>query len=146
MRLYVISIMETHTPWQKMDGQGVQTPEIDQTINLYVGARLRLRRKILGYSQARLGNEIGLTFQQIQKYEKGTSSIRTTRLWSLAEALTVPVSYFFDGMKDLKFSVKPADQPISADEMLLCLSIRNLTTDQRNSLHNLVAAFTVIRQ
>ncbi|HWT30835.1 MAG TPA: helix-turn-helix transcriptional regulator [Propylenella sp.] len=64
-------------------------------IDIYVGSRVRLRRKMLGISQEKLGQKLGITFQQIQKYEKGTNRIGASRLKAMSEALEVPVSYFF---------------------------------------------------
>lgn len=68
-------------------------------IDAYIGARVRLRRLMLQMSQEALGEELALTFQQVQKYEKGINRISASRLFELANALRVPVSYFFDGLK-----------------------------------------------
>ncbi len=67
-------------------------------VDVHVGARLRLCRKLLGMSQARLGEAVGLTFQQIQKYERGTNRIGAGRLYQFGEVLDVPVTFFFDNM------------------------------------------------
>lgn len=66
-------------------------------IDVHVGARVRLRRTMLGMSQEKLGEHLGITFQQIQKYEKGANRIGASRLQKIAEVLNTPVSYFFDG-------------------------------------------------
>ncbi len=63
--------------------------------DIYVGSRIRMRRKILGLSQEKLGERLGITFQQIQKYEKGTNRVGASRLQAMSEALEVPVAYFF---------------------------------------------------
>ena len=63
--------------------------------DVYVGSRVRMRRKMLGLSQEKLGEKLGITFQQIQKYEKGTNRVGASRLQAMATALEVPVSYFF---------------------------------------------------
>jgi len=68
------------------------------SIDVYVGKRLRLRRTLLGMSQKKLGKEINLTFQQIQKYERGVNRIGSGRLYTLSQALNIPVSYFFDDL------------------------------------------------
>ncbi len=75
-------------------------PKIDtpSPIDIHVGARVRLRRTLLGMSQERLGNAIGLTFQQIQKYERGANRIGASRLFDMAQVLDVPVQFFFDEM------------------------------------------------
>lgn len=67
-------------------------------IDVHVGKRLRLRRTLLGMSQERLGDLLGLTFQQIQKYERGVNRIGSSRLYELGQILDVPVSFFFDDM------------------------------------------------
>ena len=65
-------------------------------IDVHVGSRIRLRRNMLGLSQERLGESLGITFQQIQKYEKGTNRIGASRLQHIAQVLEVPVSFFFE--------------------------------------------------
>ena len=67
-------------------------------IDVHVGARVRLRRTLLGMSQEKLGEALGLTFQQVQKYERGTNRIGASRLFDLSRVLEVPVSFFFDDM------------------------------------------------
>ena len=65
-------------------------------IDIHVGSRVRLRRMLLGMSQEKLGDQMSLTFQQIQKYEKGTNRIGASRLYQIAQILEVPVQFFFD--------------------------------------------------
>jgi transcriptional regulator with XRE-family HTH domain len=65
-------------------------------IDIHVGSRVRLRRMMLGMSQEKLGEHLGITFQQIQKYEKGTNRIGASRLQHIARVLSTPVSFFFD--------------------------------------------------
>ena len=65
-------------------------------IDVHVGSRVRLRRTLLGMSQEKLGDAIGLTFQQVQKYERGANRIGASRLYDLSRVLDVPVSFFFD--------------------------------------------------
>lgn len=67
-------------------------------IDIHVGARLRLRRTLLGLSQEKLGEAVGITFQQLQKYERGSNRISASRLYNLSQVLGVPVSFFFDDM------------------------------------------------
>ena len=69
-----------------------QTPE---EIDLHVGARIRLRRRELGVSLDRLADILGLTFQQLQKYETGQTRIPASRLWAIANALCVPIDHFY---------------------------------------------------
>jgi transcriptional regulator with XRE-family HTH domain len=63
----------------------------------HVGSRVRMRRMMLGMSQEKLGDALGLTFQQVQKYEKGTNRIGASRLQQISQILQVPVSFFFEG-------------------------------------------------
>lgn len=69
-------------------------------VDMHVGARVRLRRTLLGLSQEKLGEAIGLTFQQVQKYERGANRIGASRLYDLSKVLDVNVSYFFEDMSD----------------------------------------------
>lgn len=69
-------------------------------VDVYVGRRMRQRREAIGMSQARLGRSLGLTFSQVQKYEKGSNRIGAGRLYLLAQHLGVPVHYFFEGLVD----------------------------------------------
>ena len=65
-------------------------------IDIHVGSRVRLRRTMLGMSQEKLGENLGITFQQIQKYEKGANRIGASRLQEIASVLNTPISFFFD--------------------------------------------------
>ena len=69
-------------------------------IDTHVGARIRLRRTLLGMSQERLGESLGLTFQQVQKYERGVNRVGASRLFDLSRVLDVPISFFFDDMPE----------------------------------------------
>ena len=69
-------------------------------IDIHVGSRVRMRRTLLGMSQEKLGNALGLTFQQIQKYERGANRIGSSRLYKLSHILDVPVGYFFEDMQE----------------------------------------------
>ena len=69
-------------------------------IDLHLGRRLRRRRRLLGLTQQQLATQVGIRFQQIQKYECGANRISAARLWQLAEALESPVSYFYDGLEE----------------------------------------------
>jgi transcriptional regulator with XRE-family HTH domain len=75
---------------------GLQTAKSPNLTDKHVGKRVRMRRKMLSMSQTNLGRALGLTFQQVQKYEKGTNRIGAGRLQQMAHALLVPVSFFFE--------------------------------------------------
>jgi len=75
----------------------VENKKKPNPIDIHVGSRVRLRRNMLSMSQEKLGESLGITFQQIQKYEKGTNRVGASRLQAIATILGVPVSFFFDG-------------------------------------------------
>ena len=79
-------------------------------VDMHVGARMRQRRTLLGMNQAKLGAAVGLTFQQIQKYEFGSNRISASRLFEFAKILDVPVSYFFNEMPPNALSGRPMEQ------------------------------------
>lgn len=73
-------------------------PGVPNPVDIHVGSRVRLRRTLLGLSQEKLGDAVGLTFQQIQKYERGANRIGASRLFQLCNILDVDISYFFEDM------------------------------------------------
>ena len=73
-------------------------PRAANPVDTHVGARIRLRRQVLKMSQERLGEQLGVTFQQVQKYERGANRVGASRLWRLSQVLDVPVSFFFEGL------------------------------------------------
>jgi len=79
----------------------------NNAIDLHVGKRVRLRRTLLGLSQEQLGAELNITFQQVQKYERGTNRISASRLWDVSQILDVPVVYFFDDMSEATMRSSP---------------------------------------
>ncbi len=91
--------------------RGVPNP-----IDVHVGSRVRLRRKLLGMTQEKLGEAIGVTFQQIQKYEGGSNRIGASRLFDLARVLDVPVEFFFDDMSDDVAACSPGQSKGTASE------------------------------
>ena len=95
---------------------------VPNPIDVHVGRRLRLRRTLLGMSQEKLGDAVRLTFQQIQKYERGVNRIGSSRLYQLSQILDVPVSFFFDDMPPLETGDAPglregASAPFEPDPM-----------------------------
>jgi len=79
---------------------GTERESRPSPIDVHVGTRIRLRRTLLGMSQERLGEALGLTFQQVQKYERGVNRVGASRLFDLSRVLDVPISFFFDDMPD----------------------------------------------
>ncbi|MDB5368015.1 MAG: transcriptional regulator [Rhodospirillales bacterium] len=93
-------------------------------IDVHVGTRVRLRRTLLGMSQEKLGQAIGLTFQQVQKYERGANRIGASRLYDLSRVLDVPVSFFFDDL--------PAE--VEADGFSPSMGFRDEATGDANPM------------
>lgn len=77
----------------RMASKGFPNP-----VDVHVGARIRLRRTLLGLSQTVLADQLGLTFQQVQKYERGSNRVSSSRLFDLCRILSVPIAYFYDEM------------------------------------------------
>ncbi len=84
-------------------GTGIPSP-----VDVHVGSRLRVRRTLLGMTQTKLGDQLGVSFQQMQKYEKGTNRISSSRLYDLARVLDVPIEFFFDEMHSAVEASSPA--------------------------------------
>lgn len=97
-------------------------------IDVHVGGRIRLRRNMLGLSQEKLGERLGVTFQQVQKYEKGTNRVGASRLQDIASILNAPVSYFFEDAPSRESSAVPvrAEEPSNALAMEFCSSAEGL--------------------
>ncbi|WP_031550292.1 helix-turn-helix domain-containing protein [Parvularcula oceani] len=79
---------------------GTENKRAPHPMDIHVGSRVRLRRMMQGMSQDKLGEELGLTFQQVQKYEKGVNRIGASRLYDIARILGVPVQFFYDDFGD----------------------------------------------
>jgi transcriptional regulator with XRE-family HTH domain len=89
-----------------------KTPDV---IDKHVGGRVRMRRKMLGMSQEKLGDGLGLTFQQVQKYEKGMNRIGASRLQHISHILQVPVPFFFEDAPNLSGEPKGFGEALSSD-------------------------------
>ncbi len=131
---------------------GCPKTEIPNPIDVRVGARLRLRRTMLGLSQEKLGEAIGLTSQQVQKYERGANRIGASRLYQLSRILDVPVTFFFDDTDPVRapatggfaeppaeaFESDPLRKPETIELVRAYFSIEDVTVRQR--LRDLVKA------
>ena len=107
-------------------------------VDVHVGARVRLRRIVLGLSQERLAEALGLTFQQVQKYERGTNRIGASRLWDLSRVLEVPVSHFFEEMDDAVANQSPrCINNNMAGEVALCQHLESAEVDAMYSRETL---------
>ena len=88
-------------------------------VDLHVGARIRLRRRMQGVSQEKLADALGLTFQQVQKYERGANRVSASKLYEIAAALRAPVAYFFDGLADPTGPEPQGEAAAPSDEQTL---------------------------
>lgn len=94
-------------------------PRSPTDIDAHIGKKLLWRRKEKKMSQTQLGDALGITFQQIQKYERGSNRISASRLWAVAELFDVPITYFYEGVENRARGVSsdgytPTDDPVSA--------------------------------
>jgi len=76
-------------------------PRSANPIDVHVGTRVRLRRQVMKMSQEKLGDQLGVTFQQVQKYERGANRVGASRLWKMSQVMDVPVGFFFDGLGEV---------------------------------------------
>lgn len=106
---------------------------ISRTIDAFVGEKVRLRRCALGMSQTKLANELGLTFQQVQKYESGANRIGAGRIFQISQILGVPMPYFFEdvpqSLRDSKVSVDDMEEMESPLDLGSSRSIRRETLE-----------------
>ncbi|BBU57487.1 MULTISPECIES: helix-turn-helix domain-containing protein [Mameliella] len=86
-------------------------------VDVHVGKRIRHRRWLVGMTQQQLAERVGIKFQQIQKYETGANRVSASRLWDIAEALDVPVSFFFEGIENENAAEEGAAESVPADIM-----------------------------
>lgn len=107
-------------------------------IDLYVGARMRLRRVMMGLSQYTLAQNLGLTFQQVQKYEKGANRISASTLHRLAEVLDVPVSFFFDELPRVPAKSPREDDLARRESLELLRNYYRIAAPTRKQLYELV--------
>lgn len=111
-------------------------------VDVHVGKRVRHRRWLVGMTQQQLAEKVGIKFQQIQKYETGANRISASRLWDIAEALEVPVSFFFEGLEepqkeDSEKSRVPADLLGDKEALDLVRSYYAIPENQRRLLFDL---------
>lgn len=85
-------------------------------VDIHVGKRVRHRRWLIGMTQQQLAEKVGIKFQQIQKYETGANRVSASRLWDIADAMDVPVSFFFEGLDEAEAPVT-SEAPVPTDLM-----------------------------
>ena len=104
-------------------------------VDVHVGGQMRQMRLLRGLSQTALGKELGVTFQQIQKYERGANRLSASMLWRAADALNVPISYFFDQIRPGE--PIPEQVQASADEIAMVRHFRRLPQQLRRTFTEL---------
>ncbi|MBD3787367.1 MAG: helix-turn-helix transcriptional regulator [Sphingomonadales bacterium] len=90
-------------------------------VDVHVGKRIRHRRWMIGMTQQQLADKVGIKFQQIQKYETGMNRVSASRLWDIADAVEVPISFFFEGLSENYAPAAPVSGDILADKEALAL-------------------------
>lgn len=115
-------------------------------VDVHVGKRVRHRRWMVGMTQQQLGDTVGIKFQQIQKYETGMNRVSASRLWDIASALDVPVSFFFEGLdgQDAEDALQQFEEPAARGDLLvdreaqeLVRSYYSIPEEQRRRLFDL---------
>ena len=110
---------------------------MEQNFNVHLGKKLRMRRLSLGLTQTKVANAINVTFQQIQKYEKGTNGVSSSRLLQLAVFLKVPVSYFYEDYTDNKgeeANIVEEQQPSDLNYSFLIKIFSKLSSNQKSKV------------
>ncbi|MCG6901228.1 MAG: helix-turn-helix domain-containing protein [Rhodobacter sp.] len=117
-------------------------------VDVHVGKRVRHRRWMVGMTQQQLAGEVGIKFQQIQKYETGMNRVSASRLWDIAEALNVPISFFFEGISDAVGETEtqrdgiPGDILADKEALELVRSYYQIPEVQRRRLFDLARAIS----
>lgn len=111
-----------------------------EPVDLHVGARIRLRRKMLGVSQERLAEQLGLTFQQVQKYERGANRVSASKLHAIGAALGAHVSWFFEGLAGPEPGAANEPTPVSIEALDLGRRFDQLPAYQRRAVSDLMTA------
>jgi len=106
-------------------------------VDVHVGKRLRHRRWMVGMTQQQLAEKVGLRFQQIQKYETGLNRIAASRLWEIAQAVEVPVSFFFEELGDTDRPAIEGDILIDMDAVQLVRAYNAMPKEQRHQVFEL---------
>ena len=119
---------------------------MDENFNKHLGNKLKLRRLALGLTQTKVAKAINVTFQQIQKYEKGTNGVSSIRLLQLSNYLKVPINYFFEDFSEYLINVeKSKETPITVNYNFLVKLYSELNNDQKLKFNkNLQSQGTII--
>ena len=104
---------------------------MEENFNIHLGKKLRMRRLSLGLTQTKVANAINVTFQQIQKYEKGTNGVSSSRLIQLSKYLKVPVTYFFEDFADYNANPDSANESADLNYSFLLKTFSKLDNNQK---------------
>ena len=104
---------------------------MEETFNTHLGRKLRMRRLSLGLTQTKVANAINVTFQQIQKYEKGTNGVSSSRLIQLSNFLKVPITYFFEDFSDNPYTEKNENDNSDLNYSFLIKTFTKLNENQK---------------
>ena len=111
---------------------------MEGNFNRHLGSKLRVRRLAMGLTQTKVAQAINVTFQQIQKYEKGTNGISSLRIMQLANFLKVPVVYFFEDYPEYKGSDDPGTSDIDLNYSFLAKLFTNLSVEQKEKIYQIL--------
>ncbi len=107
---------------------------MEDSFNTHLGKRLRMRRLSLGLTQTKVANAINVTFQQIQKYEKGTNGVSSSRLMQLSNFLKVPITYFYEDFPAYKGETETANAPSDLNYSFLVKTFSKLSESEKTKV------------
>ena len=107
---------------------------MEENFNIHLGKKLRMRRLSLGLTQTKVANAINVTFQQIQKYEKGTNGVSSSRLIQLSKYLKVPVTYFFEDFADYAANPDSGSESVDLNYSFLIKIFSKLSSSQKSKV------------
>ncbi len=119
---------------------------MEETFNTHMGKRLRMRRLSLGLTQTKVANAINVTFQQIQKYEKGTNGVSSSRLMQLANFLKVPITYFYEDFPSYKVEGSSDFNNTDLNYSFLVKTFSKLSDTDKNKLIQLLRNSTNLKE
>ena len=107
---------------------------MDGNFNIHLGKKLRMRRLSLGLTQTKVANAINVTFQQIQKYEKGTNGVSSSRLMQLSQFLKVPITYFYEDYANSQLTTSSVDSTEDLNYSFLIKTFGRLSENQKSKI------------
>ena len=107
---------------------------MDKNFNIHLGEKLRMRRLSLGLTQTKVANAINVTFQQIQKYEKGTNGVSSSRLMQLSQFLKVPITYFYEDYANSQLTTSSVDSTEDLNYSFLIKTFGRLSENQKSKI------------